>query len=318
MVLADAPSPTTPHILLRGNPNNVGEAVPRQFLLVLAGPNRQPFREGSGRLELARAIASRDNPLTARVLVNRVWLHHFGNGLVRTPSNFGLRGELPTHPELLDYLAATFMDQGWSIKKLHRLILLSQTYRQAADGDPRGDKVDPENRLLGRMNRRRLDFEALRDSLLAAAGRLDPALGGRSVDLVQAPFTTRRSVYGFIDRQNLPGLFRAFDFASPDTTSAQRYETTVPQQALFLMNSPFVVEQARRLAARADVGAQTDDPARVAYLYRLLYGRAPDQDEVALGLEFLDRARQEGGKSPSAWEKYAQVLLASNEFAFVD
>jgi cytochrome c553 len=324
MVLADAPTPTTPHVLLRGNPNNVGEAVPRQFLLVLAGPNRQPFKEGSGRLELARAIASRDNPLTARVLVNRVWLHHFGQGLVRTPSNFGLRGEPPTHPELLDYLAGTFMDQGWSIKKLHRLILLSRTYRQAADGDPRGEGMDPENRLLGRMNRRRLDFEALRDSLLTAAGRLDPRVGGRSVDLVQAPYTTRRSVYGFIDRQNLPGLFRAFDFASPDSSSPQRYETTVPQQALFLMNSPFVVEQARRLAARADVVAHEDGPGRIEYLYRLLFGRAADPEEVTLGLQFLETARHEEGqgqargKGLSAWEKYAQVLLASDEFAFVD
>jgi hypothetical protein len=324
MALVDAPTPTTPHVLLRGNPNNPGEAVPRQFLLVLAGPNRQPFQEGSGRLELARAIDSKDNPLTARVLVNRVWLHHFGNGLVRTPSNFGLRGEPPTHPELLDYLAWTFMDKGWSIKKLHRLILLSQTYRQAGVNDPRCEKVDPEDRLLWKMPGRRLDFEALRDSLLAAAGRLDLTPGGRPVDLVQTPFTTRRSVYGFIDRQNLPGLFRTFDFASPDASSPQRYETTVPQQALFLMNSPFVVEQARRLAARADVVARADGPARIDYVYRLIYGRAPDADEVALGLQFLDRARHEegqaavGGKPLSAWEKYAQALLASNEFTFVD
>jgi hypothetical protein len=321
MVLVDAPEPTPPHVLLRGNPNNVGPAVPRQFLLVLAGEHRRPFTGGSGRLELARAIASRDNPLTARVLVNRVWMHHFGKGLVRTPSNFGLRGEPPTHPELLDYLAATFVDEGWSIKKLHRLIVLSQTYRQSSDNDPGYDRADPENRLLGKMNRRRLDFEALRDSLLAAAGRPDPRMGGKAVDLVAAPFSTRRAVYGFIDRQNLPGVFRTFDFASPDTSSPQRHETTVPQQALFLLNSPFVVEQARRLAARPDVSAREGDAERITYLYRLLYGRPAEPDEVALGLGFLAEARREGpagGSGLSAWEKYAQVLLLSNEFAFVD
>jgi hypothetical protein len=312
MVLVDAPEPVAPHVLLRGNPANVGEAVPRQFLAVLSGANRQPFREGSGRLELARAIASKDNPLTARVLVNRVWLHHFGNGLVRTPSNFGLRGEPPTHPELLDWLAWRFMEDGWSIKNLHRLILLSQTYQQGGDNDPRYDQLDPENRLLGKMSRRRLDFEALRDALLAAAGRLDPRPGGRPFDLTAAPFSTRRTVYGFIDRQNLPGVFRTFDFASPDTSSPQRYETTVPQQALFLMNSPFVLEQARRLATRPDVVARPDDAARIAYVHRLLYGRAAEPDEVALGLHFLAEAGR------PAWEKYAQVLLLSNEFAFVD
>jgi cytochrome c553 len=318
MVLVDKPTPVTPHVLLRGNPNNPGQAVPRQFLLVLAGAHRQPFHEGSGRLELARAIASRDNPLTARVLVNRVWLHHFGEGLVRTPSNFGLRGEPPTHPDLLDYLAWTFMDEGWSIKKLHRLILLSATYRQADETDSRVERLDPENRLLGRMNRRRLDFEALRDSLLAAAGRLDLHMGGKPVDVVARPFSTRRTVYGFIDRQNLPGLFRAFDFASPDASSPQRFETTVPQQALFLMNNPFVVEQGRRLAARPDVTSRPNGAARIDYLYRLLYGRPAGPDEVTLGLHFLDEAGHEGKRPLSAWEKYAQVLLLSNEFAFVD
>jgi mono/diheme cytochrome c family protein len=314
MVLADLPSPVTPHVLLRGNPANPGEAVPRQFLQVLAGDKREPFHDGSGRLELARAIASADNPLTARVFVNRVWMYHFGEGLVRTPSNFGLRGDPPTHPELLDYLAATFVEEGWSIKKLHRQILLSNAYQQAGDDRPDGLRIDPENRLLWKLNRRRLDFEALRDSLLAAAGRLDPKIGGPPVDLTTTPFSPRRSVYGFIDRQNLPGLFRTFDFASPDTTSPQRHETTVPQQALFLMNSPFVIEQARHLVARADVQAQKEGAERIGYLYRLLYGRPAEPDEVALGLRFVAEAEN----PQTAWAKYAQVLLLSNEFTFVD
>ncbi|HTU90549.1 MAG TPA: DUF1553 domain-containing protein, partial [Gemmataceae bacterium] len=323
MVLIDKPAPETPHVFLRGNPNNPGPQVPRQFLEVVAGGKRQPFRQGSGRLELARAIADRNNPLTARVLVNRVWLHHFGSGLVRTPSDFGLRGEPPTHPELLDWLAAALVDNGWSIKQLHRLILLSSTYQQASGGDPRLLEMDPDNRLLARMNRRRLDFEAMRDSLLSIAGRLDTTMGGRAVELTTQPFSTRRTVYGFIDRQNLPGLFRTFDFASPDTSTPQRYTTTVPQQALFLMNSPFVIEQARHFVQRADVAAQTKDEAKINRMYQLAYGRAADADEIALGLRFLAEARKssEAKKEPlplPAWEQYAQVLLLSNEFAFVD
>jgi mono/diheme cytochrome c family protein len=321
MVLVDASQPVEPHVFLRGNPNNPGEAVPRQFLQVLAGDGRRPFADGSGRLDLARAIADKDNPLTARVLVNRVWQHHFGEGLVRTPGDFGLRGEPPTHPELLDYLAATFVEDGWSLKKLHRMILLSCTYQQSSD-PPRASMLDPDNRLVGRMNRRRLEFEPLRDSFLAVAGRLDATQGGRAVDLLKAPFTTRRTVYGFIDRQNLPGLFRTFDLASPDTSTPQRHVTTVPQQALFLMNAPFVVEQARRLASRPDVLARQEPGDRIRYLYRLLYGRPAGPEEVELGRRFLAESGIDKPMSPgrklSAWEEYAQVLLLANEFAFVD
>ena len=171
-------------------------------------------------MELARAIASKDNPLTARVMVNRIWQHHFGEGIVRTPSDFGARGEPPTHPELLDWLASKFMDEGWSIKKMHRLMLLSNTYQQESGGDAARKAADPENRLLSHMNRLRLEYEALRDSLLFAAGDLDPRMGGKGDDMTnpRPPFSHRRTVYGFIDRQNLPGVLRTFDFASPDAT----------------------------------------------------------------------------------------------------
>jgi hypothetical protein len=317
MVLVDLPSPVQPHVLKRGNPGSPGEQVPRQFLEVVAGPERKPFKEGSGRLELARAIASRDNPLTARVMVNRVWLHHFGKGLVRTPGDFGTRGEPPTHPELLDWLAATFAEHGWSVKHLHRLIVLSNTYRQASDDRPRGQSADPENRLLWKMNRLRLDFEEMRDSLLAVAGLLDRTAGGRPVDIVEKPFSKRRTVYGFIDRQNLPGLFRTFDFASPDASTPQRYNTTVPPQALFLMNSPFVAEQARHFASRPDVAWQSTDAKRIGRMYRLAYGRAPERDEVEMGLKFLHAPRDAKAKL-TAREQYAQVLLLANEFAFTD
>jgi mono/diheme cytochrome c family protein len=316
MVLTDAAQAVEPVVFLRGNPGNRGPAVPRQFLEVLSRGNRKPFTDGSGRLELARAIASKDNPLTARVMVNRVWLHHFGKGLVRTPGDFGLRGDPPTHPELLDYLAWTFMDDDWSIKKLHRLILLSATYQQSSSNQPDAQARDVDNRLLSHQNRQRLDFEALRDSLLWASGRLDGTAGGAAVEITAAPFAGRRSLYGFIDRQNLPGLFRTFDFASPDSSTPQRHVTTVPQQALFLMNGPFVVEQAKALAARPEVTGRQGAEERIAYLYRLLYGRPADHEEIALGRRFIESSSAE--KTLSPWEQYCQVLLLSNEFAFVD
>jgi hypothetical protein len=315
MVLNDTPTPQEPRVLVRGNPNSPGETVPRQFLLVLAGDQRKPFRDGSGRLDLARAIASKENPLTARVLVNRVWLHHFGAGLVRTPSDFGLRGEPPTHPELLDYLAATFMEDGWSIKKLHRRIMLSNVYQESSVADLRDVQTDPENRLLARHNRQRLEFEALRDSLLFVSGHLDARQGGSAVDLAKTPYTSRRTIYGFIDRQNLPGLLRSFDFASPDTTNPQRFTTTVPQQALYLMNHGFVADQAKQLVNRREITSRQDTTAKINQLYLLSYGRLPDADELKLGQSFL-----ESGKlaDATAWQEYAQVLLLANEFAFVD
>jgi hypothetical protein len=316
MVLIDAPQPVQPVVFLRGNPNNRGPTVPRQFLEVLSPEPRKPFTEGSGRLELAKAIANKDNPLTARVMVNRVWLYHFGKGLVRTPGDFGLRGDPPTHPELLDYLASSFVEGGWSVKKLHKTILLSATYQQSSEASAKAQVADVDNRLLSHQNRQRLDFEALRDSLLWASGRLDARVGGAPVEITTAPYSPRRSVYGFIDRQNLPGLFRTFDFASPDTSTPQRHTTTVPQQALFLMNAPFVVEQAKALAARADVTAKMDTGERIGTLYHLLYGRAPEAEEVALGRHFVESAASEKLLSP--WEKYCQALLLSNEFAFVD
>jgi hypothetical protein len=318
MVLMDAGPPMTPHVFLRGNPSSPGPAVPRQFLNVLSKESRRPFKDGSGRLELARAIASKDNPLTARVLVNRLWLHHFGTSLVNTPSDFGLRSEPPANPELLDYLAWRFMEGGWSIKKMHRLIMLSCVYQQSSADNPACAKVDPENRLWWRFQRRRLDLEALRDSLLAVSGKLDRKMGGAAVDILEAPFSGRRTVYGFIDRQNLPGLFRTFDFASPDATSPQRYQTTVPQQALFLLNSPFILKQTRSLLDRPEVTGQTTNQAKIQMMHRLVYGRSADAEEVRLGERFLAAAEPPGANGLTAWERYGQVLLLANEFVFVD
>ncbi len=326
MTLADAATPVVPHVFVRGNPGNPGDAVPRQFLSLLAGENRQPFNSGSGRLELARAIASPDNPLTARVIVNRVWQHYFDAPLVRTPSDFGLRSEPPSHPDLLDHLARSLISSGWSLKSLHRTILNSAAYRQASLQRAEGQAVDPENRLLWRMNRKRLDFESLRDALLAASGQLDGTLGGPAVEITTTPWTTRRTLYGLIDRQNLPSLFRTFDFASPDAHSPLRHSTTVPQQALYMMNSPFVADQTRHLAARVRQ-VSSDNRAGIEQLYRLAFSRLPSDQELALGLEFLaaeqtdaqaGAAQATGDSALSGWERYVQVVLLSNEFIYVD
>jgi mono/diheme cytochrome c family protein len=313
MVLQDLPSPVQPRVLVRGNPGNPGPEVPRQFLQVLS-EHRQPFHEGSGRLELARAIASGDNPLTARVMANRIWMYHFGAGLVRTPGDFGTRGEPPTNAGLLDYLAATFVEHGWSVKQLQRLILCSNTYQQASEDRPTYAALDPDDRLLWRQNLRRLDFEGMRDSLLAASGNLRTTMGGPAVDITAAKSSPRRSVYGFIDRQNLPGLFRTFDLASPDVSTPQRHATTVPQQALFLLNSPFVLEQAAQLVRRPEVIASHCAEERIECLHRILYGRAAEAREMEAGIRFVLGA----GMTGRAWESYAQVLLLANEFVFVD
>jgi cytochrome c553 len=317
--LVECPVPFDPRILLRGNPMRPGKHVPRQFLHVLCQGSPRPFAVGCGRLELAEAIADRDNPLTARVLVNRVWADHFGAGLVRSPSNFGLRGQGPTHPELLDYLAARFMDQGWSIKKLHRWIMLSSVYQQSSQDRADYRARDPENRLLWKMNRRRLDFEALRDSLFLAAGKLDLASGGPSVDLA-APGTNRRTVYGLVDRQGLPGMLPTFDFASPDAHSPGRYSTVVPQQALFLLNSPLLIELARSLADRTDVKSAGAAADRVARIIEIALGRAPTSREAKLALDFIEQDQKAGAASGGlgAWESFAQALLISNEFIYVD
>jgi len=320
MVLNDNPQPMEPVIFLRGNPNNRGSQVPRQMPEIVGGAARKPFGNGSGRLELAQAIAGDTNPLTARVIVNRVWGWHFGQGLVRTPSDFGVRSDPPTHPELLDWLTKRFIEDGWSLKKLHKRLLLSATYQQASLTPAAGFQADPENRWLAHQNRRRLDFEGMRDSLLVASGQLDPKLYGRSLDLFAQPFTKRRSVYASIDRQNLPGTFRAFDLASPEQHTAQRFQTTVPQQALYLMNNTFVAERARAVVAREEVAKVPDSTAKAMAIYRAILSRNPTTDEATLAVAFVQEAGKvkPTGNQLAAWEQFAQVLLLSNEFLFVD
>ncbi len=351
MALMDSPQSKNSQIFIRGNPNRLGEEVPRQFLAILAGEKREPFTQGSGRLELAKAIVSPENPLTARVMVNRVWIHQFGVGLVTTPDDFGLRSDPPSHPELLDYLAWRFVHDGWSLKKLHRLLMLSSVYQQKCDDNLSHEKLDPDNRLLAKANRRRLDLESMRDTLLFVAGKLDRSLGGRPVALQmqpqlnkkggfssgmgsQQPYSNRRTVYGLVDRNDLLPLFRIFDFANPDLSTAQRDTTTVPQQALFFFNSPFAMQMACSLAARADFQLFAETSHRVQYVYQQVLQRDPTADEIELAIRFLaaeelaasspaeqsatDSSARGGLRPLRPWERMVHVLLMSDELMFVD
>lgn len=316
-------SPKNMRVHLRGNPATLGDEAPRHFLSILSKAEPTLFNQGSGRLELANAIASKDNPLTARVMVNRLWMHHFVRGLVGTPSNFGSLGERPTHPELLDHLATRFMANGWSIKAMHREIMLSAAYQMSSRIDPQRHQIDPDNKLLWRMNRRRLEVEAWRDAMLTVAGTLDRTVGGPSFDLSN-PDQRRRTFYAAVSRHNLDPLLRLFDFPDPNLTSDRRPVTTVPLQQLFVLNSEFMARQARALNAR--LGTQEeDDGARIQRAFTLVYGRPASAAEIELGRAFLKVAAQplSGTEKPkakqmTAWERYAQVLLSANEFMFVD
>jgi mono/diheme cytochrome c family protein len=305
-VLHDKDEPKNEHVHIRGSKDNLGAEVPRRFLTILGA---RPFQKGSGRLELAESIASPENPLTARVMVNRIWLNHFGRGLVNTPSNFGQMGERPSHPELLDYLAARFVEGGWSIKALHREIMLSATYALSSTSVKRNEEVDSDNRLLWRANRRRLDVETLRDSLLKVAGNLDLTPGGEP-SLVSDAANHRRTVYAYVSRRKLDKSLGLFDFPNPNQTSPQRIGTNTPLQGLFFLNSEFVMRQAERLTDRLLDEAGQDDVARIRRAYSLVYGRAPTKDELAMGRAYLKA-------EPNAWPSYAQALLSSNEFLYI-
>jgi len=315
LALYDKAQPVQPVIYLRGNNANRGPAVPRQFLSILAGPDRKPFTQGSGRLEMAKAIASPNNPLTARVAVNRIWLHLFGRGLVGTPNDFGVRTPAPMIPGVLDYLASRFIESGWSTKSVVRELVLSKAYRQSSVERPDALQVDPGNELLHTARRRRLDFEALRDTLLQASASMDPASGGRSVELNKAPFSHRRTVYGYIDRQDLPSLFRIFDFANPDISTGQRFETTVPQQALFLMNNDFLKSLAESLPKLPAIASAAAGPDRVQALFRQVLQRPARPEELEASLKLVSVF---GGQTDKPWVSLSQVLLLTNELAFVD
>src|SRR5262245_10274348 len=305
-VIADSNPPADSPLHIRGDPYNLGPPVPRGYLSVLSKSEPARFEHGSGRLELAELIASADNPLTARVIVNRVWYHHLGAGLVRSLSNFGQVGDRPSHPELLDYLAARLIENQWSLKQLHREILLSATYGLSSEFRPVNFNADPENRLLWRANRRRLDIESLRDSLLFVAGTLDTRAGGPPEDW---KVSKRRSVYGRISRFLLERTLRLFDFPDPTISAEQRAFTNTPLQRLFFLNSDLVHDVAKSLATRIETTARSD-PERIDIAYLLLFGRQPDDEERRMAAEFLT-----GG---GTWREYAHVLISTNEFQFLD
>jgi hypothetical protein len=313
----DGGVPGSPHagvhdvrIHRRGRYDSLGDLVPRRFPEILAGDKQTAITNGSGRLQLAEWLTRSDHPLTARVMVNRIWQYHFGEGIVRTPSNFGKLGERPSHPELLDYLADQFVRSGWSVKAMHRQIMLSATYRQASDADDATRKADPDNRLFGRMNRRRLEAEAIRDNLLSAAGKLDPKRGGPAVRDFNTP---RRTLYLMTIRSDRSGFGPLFDSADSTAPVDRRTVSTVAPQALFLLNHPFALEQAKALAKRVQSEAK-DDEVRIARAYRLLYARPPSAEETCIGQEFLRRAP----KQDRAWEEYCHILVCANEFIYID
>lgn len=327
MVVNDGPV-HEPVIFVRGNPGRPGKQVPRQFLNAVSRQDAKPFTKGSGRLELAEKIVDPRNPLSYRVFANRIWQHHFGTGIVPTPSDFGTRGMAPTDPKLLDWLASeltgTTADGGISaspnrltFKQVHRLIMSSAVYRQSSEENPVARGIDPENRLLWRMPRQRLDFESFRDSLLAVSGKLDDSIGGQPFDGVMNPGTNRRTIYAFINRNDLPGIFRTFDFADTDSTAAERPQTTVPQQSLFAMNSPFIQEQAKHLATTCQTAASTE-PERIRLLYQHTYARRPTSNEQQLAAQFLAESQSSANDKLTPWDRLAQVLLITNEFTFVD
>lgn len=297
-------------IHVRGSYTKLGSVVPRRMPKFLAGDLQPPITAGSGRRELANWVASKDNPLTARVIVNRIWQWHFGEGLVRTPSNFGKLGEAPSHPELLDYLAARFVEEGWSIKNLHRQIMLSATYQQSSRTSRETSERDPENRWLSRFSARRLEGEAIRDAMLFVSGQLDVSPGGPAGD----DFTiARRSLYVQTARWDRSGYATLFDAANPDSSTEKRNISTVAPQALLMLNHEFILSQAKQLAQRLIRDVPNDEAARIQLAYQILFGRAATAEELAV-------ARQVFGPAPdeASWTDLAHVLLWSNEFVFVD
>jgi mono/diheme cytochrome c family protein len=313
------------HIHIRGSYARLGDLTPRHFPIMLAGDHQPPITQGSGRLELGKWLGNPNHPTTARVMVNRIWQHHFGEGIVRTPSNFGFLGDRPSHPELLDWLAWQFMHNGWSVKKMQRTIMLSATYQQSSIGAPQTVQKDPDNRLFGHMNRFRLESESIRDNLLAVAGRLDSSMGGIAT---QDFNSSRRTLYVMTIRSDRSGFGPLFDVADSTASVEKRASSTVAPQALFLLNSPFVLDIAKSVARRLLQEVPSGETKRIDRAYRLLYGRPPTTDETRIGLAYLLRVRRSlqaevaGAYLPDwdqkCWQAYAQVLLCANEFIYID
>ena len=321
-------------LFIRGDHHNPGEDVPKGFPAILGGRNEPPITEGSGRLALANWLARPDHPLTARVMVNRIWQWHFGEGIVSTPSNFGATGARPTHPELLDFLAQHFVRSGWSVKAMHRLIMLSSAYQASSSITDEQNRLDPENELLSHFNRRRLNVEEIHDGLLAMEGNLDLTMGGTLQEgvgtdgensskrlSVNPDEVTRRMIYIPLRRSNLPTLLNLFDFGDATTTMGKRSQTNVAPQALFMMNSEFVTERARNLAQRLLDDETLSDSRRVERAYRITLNRQADPGEIDSALTYVSNMQdkfQDSFSSADAWQSFCRILLASNDFIYVD
>jgi hypothetical protein len=307
VTIKDKSKPENLRVYIRGDKENLGEEAPRRFLAILTEGPPAPFKNGSGRLELAERIANPQNPLTARVMVNRIWQYHFGEGIVRTPSNFGKLGEPPSHPELLDYLAARLVENGWSIKRMHREVMLSSTYALSSEYSAVNFGLDSDNKWLWRANIRRLDVEAIRDSLLFVSGTLDPKIGGPAIP-IEDEKNVQRTLYGSVSRRKLDRFLRLFDFPDPNQTSEQRITTNVPLQQLFFLNSDIVRKAAEALLQQMSSDLSKEE--KIRRIYRILFSRLPNQEELRCGSEFVS----DGGKF---WLQYVQVLLSSNEFNYI-
>jgi hypothetical protein len=327
-MVAEDREPHNVRLHIRGNHKNLGDEVPRRFLQVIAGERQEPVRSGSGRLHIAEWMASDRNPLTARVMVNRIWKHHFGQGIVRSADNFGKMGEPPTHPELLDYLASRFVESGWSVKAMHRLIVLSSVYQMSSAASEQAKKTDPANKLLQHMPVRRLEAEAIRDSMLTVSGSLDRKLFGPSVPPYISPWQDgrgkpvsgpldgngRRSLYIQVRRNFVTPMFLAFDYPVPITAIGARTVSTVPSQALMMMNNEFIYGQAARWA-RSELSTPADSETRVQRMYAAAFARPASADEVANIVSFV--GRQSARSDADVWTDVAHVLFNSAEFIYV-
>lgn len=340
MSVADEEDPGDIPIHIRGSHLTLGRLVPRGFPRILSpGDQPQISTRQSGRLQFARWLTSVDHPLTARVVVNRLWLWHFGEALVRSPDNFGRLGQRPTHPQLLDWLALELVRSGWSLKSLHRSIMLSSVYQMSTAWNPQAAAVDPENRLWWRMKRRRLEAEAIRDALLAAGGLIDLRMGGSLLPTANRAYVTsttnidpvvyvsnRRSIYLPVVRSALFDVFQAFDFADPSMLNGQRQATTVAPQALFMMNSKFVAEQSRAMADRLLDDERRRDSARIQRAYRLAYSRPPSEPEVKRALGFVQQYSEAlaahepdaEARRRRAWQSLCRALLSASEFLYLE
>jgi hypothetical protein len=318
-------------VFVRGNPNSPGAAVSKQFPIVLAGEEQKPLTHGSGRLELARWMTSPDHPLTARVMVNRIWQGHFGEALMRTPNNWGKTGETPTHPQLLDYLARRFIESGWSIKAIHRMILLSNAYQMDSETTEAIRSEDPANHLLSRFNRVRMSVEQIRDSLLALSGNLDSTIGGR-LQNTSGPAVRgqrrpdpennhRRTLYISVRRDSIPTILATFDFGDATTPGEGRPRTNVAPQALFMLNSRFVDESANGFAKRLFDDAGQADNGRIERAYLAVLTRRPEPAEIDSALSYIagmEKKIDGPDAHVKAWQSFCHILLSTNEFLYLD